>query len=566
MPATRMNVVAKATPYQTFESRMKKHDPADSLEWTGERLVTSCERPLVFEHLHRYAIAYGLASRKRVLDIACGEGYGANLLAGVAAKVTGVDFDRRAIEHARSKYPHRNLEFIEGSCTEIPCADHSIELVASFETIEHLADHAQFLSELKRVMTPGAILVISSPDKIEYRRASGMANPYHAAELAHEEFVALMKKSFKHCVAGRQRLVVGSWVAPDAASPKVAAATFHGGFRGIEIEPGVHRGIYSIAICSNRPLPTVNLGMFEDTEVTSQTWHLLDRPEMPGELAAQTADAAQLRESFEEKATHVAMLQAEVEEKTRQIAELRQAFDEKVKHIGILQEEVQHNARQATASSAAFDEKVRHIAVLQREIEEKSRQVAHFTESFEEKVRHVGILQRELDEKTAQVIHFKDEAERQSRGLERAQAQLQLATDRAAAQLQVAEERLTRVSNELLEARWEALTLRTNALNASDSIEDTAPKLLELETRAQTAESERDNLREMLKGVQGDLEQEHAARELKEAELKAAKKELKFLHKQMARLREIISRRLVLPFGRAQRKIDQLTAATSADD
>ena len=100
---------------------MKKQPSAEPLAWTGERLVTSCHRPLIYEHLHRYAIACGLAKGRRVLDIACGEGYGSKLLAGVATEVTGVDIDAETIAHAQASYRHRNLHFLEGSCTEIPC-------------------------------------------------------------------------------------------------------------------------------------------------------------------------------------------------------------------------------------------------------------------------------------------------------------------------------------------------------------------------------------------------------------------------------------------------------------
>jgi SAM-dependent methyltransferase len=126
--------------------------------------------------------------------------------------------------------------------------------VASFETIEHIADHPRFLAELKRVLAPGGVVVISSPDKAEYRRRSAAGNPFHEAELTHDEFLQLMKETFKHCIGGKQRLVVGSWMAPDAASAKVGAATFQGGFGGIESHPGVHHGVYSIAICSDKPL------------------------------------------------------------------------------------------------------------------------------------------------------------------------------------------------------------------------------------------------------------------------------------------------------------------------
>src|ERR1700680_3339545 len=129
------------------------------------------------------------------------------------------------------QYRRRNLRFLRGSCTEIPCEDDSIDLIASFETIENINEHDRFLSEIKRVLTPSGILVISSPHKTEHRKASGSANPFHQAELTHAEFVLLIRKTLKHSVVGRQRLVVGSWIAPDGLSPKVSAATFAEDFK-----------------------------------------------------------------------------------------------------------------------------------------------------------------------------------------------------------------------------------------------------------------------------------------------------------------------------------------------
>ena len=257
--------------------------PAEDLAWTGERLVTSCHRPLVYEHLHRYAVAFGLGKRKRVLDIACGEGYGANLLAFVASKVVGVDLDAGTIAHAKAKYRRRNLHFVQGSCTEIPCEDQSIDLVASFETIEHISEHDAFLSEIKRVLAPGGILVISSPHKAEYQKVSEAANPFHEAELDHDEFVQLITKRFKHCVAAKQRLVIGSWIAPDEPSAQVSTATFRGWFDGIDIESGVYRGLYSIAICSDQALPVFDLGMFENLRYSADTWSLLDICDEPAQ-------------------------------------------------------------------------------------------------------------------------------------------------------------------------------------------------------------------------------------------------------------------------------------------
>lgn len=68
---------------------------------TGERLLTGYFDRYSVEHLHRYALARQLAHGKDVLDIACGEGYGSNLLATIARTVTGVDIDSEIVHHAK---------------------------------------------------------------------------------------------------------------------------------------------------------------------------------------------------------------------------------------------------------------------------------------------------------------------------------------------------------------------------------------------------------------------------------------------------------------------------------
>ena len=107
------------------------------------------------EHLHRYAIARELCSGLAVLDIACGEGYGANLLAERARSVVGVDIAPDAIVHATGKYSSPKLQFRVGTCAEIPCADESFDLVVSFETIEHHDQHEEMMIGIRRVPRPG---------------------------------------------------------------------------------------------------------------------------------------------------------------------------------------------------------------------------------------------------------------------------------------------------------------------------------------------------------------------------------------------------------------------------
>ncbi len=130
-------------------------DTVKSLPWTEERFVPQVEGSIAREHLHRYATACELVQGKAVLDIACGEGYGAAMLANVANQVTGVHISAETIAFASAKYRRKNLEFKIRSCAEVPVADASIDIIVSFETIEHHNQNEVLMDEFKRVLRPG---------------------------------------------------------------------------------------------------------------------------------------------------------------------------------------------------------------------------------------------------------------------------------------------------------------------------------------------------------------------------------------------------------------------------
>ena len=93
-------------------------DASQPLPFTGERFTPECVREIWYEHWHRYVFARAFVRGKRVLDAACGEGYGSALLADEAASVVGIDVDAAAIQHARSRYGDRQKLRIErGDCT-----------------------------------------------------------------------------------------------------------------------------------------------------------------------------------------------------------------------------------------------------------------------------------------------------------------------------------------------------------------------------------------------------------------------------------------------------------------
>ena len=234
--------------------------------WTGERLETHVFNETSIEHLHRYAIALELVQNKNVLDIACGEGYGSWLLAKAAAKIIAVDNNVRVVEKAKKKYVLPHLEFLAGSVDKIPAADHQFDVVVSFETIEHVSAQDEMLKEIKRVLKPGGILLISTPDKKNYTDKRGTRNPYHIKELYAEEFEALLKMFFSDIKILNQQISFSSVV---TASDSEGLVCYTGDFNNIHVDEGQER-LYIITIASDNSLPDIKNSLFNGKSVFAE--------------------------------------------------------------------------------------------------------------------------------------------------------------------------------------------------------------------------------------------------------------------------------------------------------
>ena len=223
-------------------------------DWSGERLETFITNEIMVEHIHRYAIACELVSNKKVLDIACGEGYGSYLMTVNASSVTGIDINPLVIEKAREKYKKSNLEFLQGNAEEIPVLDQSFDIVVSFETIEHLENHYLLLKEIKRVLKPDGVLIISTPNKLFYSDKNGYINPYHKKELYLNEFKDLLTKSFVNYRVYSQTYINGSLIREiDSESIK---EVYSGSYQNFYKMSGAPM-LYMIAIASDQPLPDI---------------------------------------------------------------------------------------------------------------------------------------------------------------------------------------------------------------------------------------------------------------------------------------------------------------------
>lgn len=233
------------------------------MRFTGERFIPTEEGKIQLEHYHRYAVVRDLVAGKRVLDVACGEGYGSSMLAEVAVAVTGVDISSEAVLHAEATYVKPNLTYLEGSATALPFADASFEVVVSFETIEHLAGQAEMVSELRRVLRPEGILIISSPNRPVYSEESGEHNEFHVKELDFAEFDALLKVQFPAVHYLGQRMLMGSVIQPLSSGPDALRA-WHMEAGTIQDGSGqMHDPVYFLAICaaSESLLPETGVGM-----------------------------------------------------------------------------------------------------------------------------------------------------------------------------------------------------------------------------------------------------------------------------------------------------------------
>lgn len=142
-------------------------------------------------HTARYSFARPYCAKRRVLDVACGEGYGSRLLADWGAdEVVGVDISPEALEAARKNFGGGCVSFVqsEGETLLEKFQPASFDLIVSFETIEHVGDPIKFLNNLKVLLKPEGIIAISCPNDWWYFPTEEERNPYHLRKYHFEDF------------------------------------------------------------------------------------------------------------------------------------------------------------------------------------------------------------------------------------------------------------------------------------------------------------------------------------------------------------------------------------------
>jgi SAM-dependent methyltransferase len=283
--------------------------PPVPMPFTGERLTSEYGGQTEIEHLHRYLLAREWCREKDVLDVASGEGYGTAMLAQVAKSAIGVEIADDAVAHATSSYQRANLTYLQGDARSIPVADASRDVVVSFETIEHFAEQQQFLNEVRRVLRPGGLFIVSTPDRDNYSPPDSPVNAYHVKEMTGTEFQALLLASFARVSILLQRPIFGSVLLPAAAETAVPLCFERRGSSHFEASAGLARPQYLVAFASDGPAAVLPSSVY----IESGRLGMLNPEESAARLRAAEAAAdpeaqARLRHEIDALQQHIATL------------------------------------------------------------------------------------------------------------------------------------------------------------------------------------------------------------------------------------------------------------------
>lgn len=175
-----------------MEKKLRMGKEIERLDFTKETKYNAIEAAI---HLNRYGIAKPFCKGARVLDAACGEGYGSYLMKSWgAARVDGIDIDVSSVDIAGKLFRDEGLVYTSGTVERLPFEDNAYDLVVSLETIEHLDDAEAFLREIKRVLKPDGTVILSCPNDNYYFERDHLENPFHKRHYTFFEFRELAEK------------------------------------------------------------------------------------------------------------------------------------------------------------------------------------------------------------------------------------------------------------------------------------------------------------------------------------------------------------------------------------
>ncbi len=335
------------------------------------------------------------------MDLACGEGYGSSFMADVALSVVGVDISDEAVQNALATYIKPNLSYQQGSAIALDFADASFDVVVSFETIEHLAEQAEMLAEIKRVLRPNGLLVISSPNRPIYSEESGEHNEYHVKELDFKEFDDLLKAQFQTVQYFGQRMLMGSVIQSlDGGQSNFRA--WHDDGKDIKPNTGhLAEPVYFVAICG---ASVGNLPSIDDSFIYPDKLDLIKHyigfakwaKTLDQELTECSEWAQTLGRESKERDAVIAKLQGELLERTEWAQTLGRESKELDAIISKLQGELLERTEWAQALVQESKERDAVIIKQQAEFIERTEWALSLDATLKQREELIHKLQSEL--------------------------------------------------------------------------------------------------------------------------------------------------------------------------
>lgn len=291
-----------------------------TLDDKGERMVPEHQKDTLMyaEHILRYKACLPLLGGKIVLDIASGSGYGCALISEAAKAVYGVDLSEEAIKYAEENYARDNITYRVGDAAGIPVEDSIIDVVVSFETLEHVDDPGAFIREVKRVLKPKGLFIVSTPNDAEYPEG----NEFHVHEYSKEELDALLAEHFLNVEDFYQRTSLVTTL----GKAEETNYSMHSEY----VHPA-EESIYFLSLCSEGRVDNLEI---PSMAIAGEKWSYIEHNRRFDELTAQhkeinklvkdtqdlVAGADKLRGDIEELQETISVLQGEKETLLNQLA------------------------------------------------------------------------------------------------------------------------------------------------------------------------------------------------------------------------------------------------------
>jgi ubiquinone/menaquinone biosynthesis C-methylase UbiE/septal ring factor EnvC (AmiA/AmiB activator) len=492
------------------------------MAFTGERYVPTVQGRIRYEHLHRYALALDFVRGKSVLDMASGEGYGSAYLSQVANSVIGVDIDRECINFSRQKYGNiSNLEFIVGSCDAIPLSSESLDIVTSFETIEHHDKHDEMMREIRRVLKPGGVLVISAPNRLTYSEhpKSASANPnnqFHVNEPYEYEFISLLSRYFKNVKLYGQRLAIGSFVFPLLAQNLQSSITSYTikenaltkNFTSLQ-EP-----IYFVAVCSDE---------IDNTQELLDSIFIDDKDDVLIELENETRDQLnQATSNLELKEVKLSELQDEV----YQLQALLSNFQSQLQQTEGLLEQSQSQLQQTEGLLEQSQSQLQQTESLLEQSQSQLQQTEGLLEQSQSQLQQTESLLEQSQSQLQQTESLLEQSQsqlQQAEGLlEQSQSQLQQTEgllEQSQSQLQQTEGLLEQSQSQLQQTEGLLEQSQSQLQQTEGLLEQSQSQLQQTEGLLEQSQSQLHETEVVLEQSQSQLQQTEGLLEQSQSQL-----------------------------------------------